>query len=152
MMGIFFLPFFCTGFATPRGFLAIFTLGVLPTLITAALMGNIVDCGVAPFGPYLFVPIGIALGCGTLAAWSRWWRGAAVVLLVAEQGVVFWIAAYAPHWKQIDWHSFASVMPLVLAFAAQIAVFTILAVTAFRADAVASAVAAGVPPKKRAAG
>ncbi len=134
MLGLVFLPFYGAIFATPRGTLLAATTLVLPTLVAAAIIGAAVYCGVAPYGPFLYCPIGAAWGCGVLSRWWRPWRALVMICAIFEQAGLFWLT-YARHWDLIDFHRWSHVAKVAVVVLVQGAVMALAVRAALQEEA-----------------
>ena len=69
MLGLVLLPFFGASLAQRRNVLITMTMGLVPLLMTGIVFGDS-HGGLAPFGPFLFIPIAATLSAGVLASLS----------------------------------------------------------------------------------
>ncbi len=86
MMGLVLVPFFGASLSKPGRALIATTMGLVPLLIVAVLIGS-THHGLAPFGPWLFIPAAMGMVCGVLAALPPWARIAGGLASLLEQAL-----------------------------------------------------------------
>jgi hypothetical protein len=96
MLGLVLVPFFGASLGKPGRALIAATMGLVPLLIVAVLIGSS-HGGLAPFGPWLFIPAAMGMVCGVLAALPPWARIAGSLAALMEQALIIWLAVYLPH-------------------------------------------------------
>jgi hypothetical protein len=96
MLGLVLVPFFGASLGKPGRALIAATMGLVPLLIVAVLIGSS-HWGLAPFGPWLFIPAAMGMVCGVLAALPPWARIAGGLAGLMEQALIVWFAIYLPH-------------------------------------------------------
>jgi hypothetical protein len=96
MMGLVLVPFFGASLGKQGRALLAATMGLPSLLIVAAVIGDS-HGGLAPFGPWLFVPAAMSMSCGVLAALPPWARITGGLACLLEQALVVWLAIYVPH-------------------------------------------------------
>lgn len=104
MVGVVLVPFFGAAlYRRDRALLATLA-GLGATVITAVTFGQ-VQAGLAPFGPFAFVPIAMALATTMLVRNSRPVVLTVLVLAFAEQMLVTWYAIIWPKWSEFATHT-----------------------------------------------
>lgn len=137
MLGLVLVPFFAASLAQRRHALITLTMGLVPLLMTGVVMGES-HGGLAPFGPFLFIPIAATLSAGMLVSLSRWELLGVTLACLAEQAVVIWLSAYGPHWQLVSIKDPLTLLRLIALFAVEgsLAGLLILVCLRHRAEAV----------------
>ena len=115
MLGLGLLPFFAASLARRDSVRIGLAVGLVPLLVAAIVMGGN-HTGLAPFGPWLFVPVAAAFACAVLASLS--WQLCLSVSLAClmEQALIIWVGAYVPNHSPFladDWHAPIRLMGLI---------------------------------------
>jgi hypothetical protein len=115
MLGLGLLPFFAASLARRDSVRVGLAIGLVPLLVAGILIGGN-HTGLAPLGPWLFVPVAAAFACAALASLS--WQlclGVSLACLI-EQALIIWLGAYVPHhglFLADDWHAPMRLMGLI---------------------------------------
>lgn len=96
MLGLVMVPLFAAALYDRRFALATVTIVMLSILATTVALGGS-HGGLAPWGPFLFIPVAMAMASCVLVRLPRWLQCAVLVLAVAEQAAVLWFGCVLPH-------------------------------------------------------
>lgn len=131
MLGLVLVPVFGAALRDRSRALASLVIGLGSVLITAITFGQSMG-GLAPFGPYLFVPIAMAFACTVLVSIPAPWRLALSLAAVSEQLVVLWYGCYWKHWQTSSPHVPSEVMHVVGLLALQGLALLLIALVSLR--------------------
>jgi hypothetical protein len=125
MMGIILVPFFGAALHRRDRALMAALAGLGATAITAVTFGQN-QAGLAPFGPFIFVPIAVAYAAAMLVRISRPAMVAVLVLAFAEQMLVTWYAIVWPQWSATGEHAPGDIRRFSALVLVQLAMFVVM--------------------------
>jgi len=125
MMGIVLVPFFGASlYRRDRALLAVMA-GLGATVITAVTFGQN-QAGLAPFGPFIFVPIAVAYAAAMLVLLPRSAIIAVLTLAFGEQMLVLWYAIVWPQWATTGEHAPGEIRRFSALVLVQLAMFALM--------------------------
>ncbi len=125
IMGIILVPFFGAAlYRRDRALLAALA-GLGSILITAVTFGQN-QAGLAPFGPFIFVPLAVAFAAAMLVRLARPAIVAVLAFAFAEQLLVTWYAIVWPQWSATSAHTPGDVRRFSALVLVQVMMFAVM--------------------------